>query len=402
MASKIAPKRKLPKHATKRKPLDVPAADVDNDGVVTDTDLQIKMLNDRIRRLESEKRQAMAKESLLINTIKEVFESDPPMTLYNMPPKPKLSSKHENEEVAVVFLSDIHYGKTTPTFNSAVCEQRLMVLAEKVSRITQLRRNQANIKELHVLMGGDMLEGETIFSTQAHSIDNNLLEQACRSGPSAYLRMLQKFLAEFEKVKIVCVPGNHGRNGNKHTHNHPLTNWDRVLYEILRSALLGRGVFPRQDLSDRLEFVHEDQFYAIDRIGDWGILLVHGDQIRGGHAGFPFYGVGKKAWGWNDALQDYDGIPESWDYLCFGHFHTLGFSELNLKQWFANGSIESHNTFAQEQLAQSGVAAQWLFYFDPKRGLINQNVLYMEPHCSDLIRAHRKAEKFLGKTNRLS
>lgn len=374
-----------------------PAADLDQDGVLTPQETQIKLLQDRIRKLEREKQRYLAHEHLLVGALKNMIEDDPPMLLYHTPPRPKIVRKHDNEEIAVVFLSDIHYGKVTPTYNSAVCEQRLMVLADKVAKITNLRRNQAHITELHILMGGDMIEGENLFPTQAHLIDRNLLDQSCKGGPAAYLRMIQRFLGEFEKIKILCVPGNHGRNGSKHVSNHPHTNWDRVFYHQLQASLQGLGPFVREELADRLTFEHSEEFYAIDRVGQWGILMVHGDQIKGGLAGMPYYGVAKKANGWKDALQDIEGVPESWDYLFFGHFHTLGFSELNQKQWFANGSLESHNTFAQENMASAGPAAQWLFYFDPEHGMINQNVLYLEPRYSDVRLSQMKVAKYLQK-----
>jgi hypothetical protein len=390
---KAASPKKRPKEAEPEVLIDGPEEEFEGES----QELQIKILQNRVHLLEQQKRARAAGEELVVSAVRSVWEDNPPVYLYTMPPRPSIALDHKNEEIAVVLLSDIHYGKVTPTFNSAVCEERLMLLAEKIIHITNLRRNQATIRELHLLLGGDMLEGEDIFPHQAHLIDKNLLEQACRSGAAAYIRLIQRLLADFEEINIVCVPGNHGRNGPRHSRSHPLTNWDRVLYEILKMAFLGHDLFPRKELSNRVRLHHDDNFYAIDPVGDWNILVVHGDQIRGGHAGFPFYGVGKKAWGWGDALRDYDGVPEAWDYLCFGHFHTSAYGTLNLKEWFANGSIESHNTHAQENLASSGIPSQWLFYFDPEKGLINQNVVYLDSRYSDIMRAKLKTQKFRSK-----
>lgn len=82
-----------------------------------------------------------------------------------------------------------------------------------------------------------------------------------------------------------------GNSGGKHSGAAKKTNWDRVFYAVLRTNLLGSPQFPRADLAGRLEFDEADAFYLVDRVYDWGNLLFHGDNIKGGFAGFPWYGA---------------------------------------------------------------------------------------------------------------
>lgn len=135
--------------------------------------------------------------------------------------------------------------------------------------------------------------------------------------------------------------------------------------------MLGDKNSPRAELKDRLTFKHADDWYVVDRIFDWGNLQLHGDQIRGGFAGFPWYGTAKKAWGWIDS------IAEPWDYLWFGHFHTYASAVLNHRIFLANGTTESSNVYAQEQLAASGFPCQRLSFFDAKHGLISDNQVFL-------------------------
>ena len=107
-------------------------------------------------------------------------------------------------------------------------------------------------------------------------------------------------------------------------------------------------------------------------IEGWGVLCVHGDQIRGGFAGFPYYGTAKKAWGWIDA------IPKPWTYLAFGHFHNFAMGTLNKRTFLANGTVESDNVYAQEQLAAMGSPCQRLSFFNRKYGLVADHQIWLD------------------------
>jgi hypothetical protein len=185
--------------------------------------------------------------------------------------------------------------------------------------------------------------------------------------------MILGLLEDFPKVKVCCVAGNHGRNGPKGGRSNPKTNWDLVCYNVLKLMLMGvEGTDHHKKISRRLEFeIAEDTFYVVDRVYDWGNLIVHGDQITGGFAGFPWYGAGKKAWGWIDA------IPEPWDYLWFGHFHTYASAVLNHRIFLANGTTESDNDYARARLAAAGLPCQRLVFFDKDHGLIADHQVFL-------------------------
>ena len=100
-------------------------------------------------------------------------------------------------------------------------------------------------------------------------------------------------------------------------------------------------------------------------------LIVHGDQIRGGFAGFPWYGAARKAQGWIDA------IPEQWETLYFGHFHTYTGGTLNRRRWYCNGTTESDNEYAQEQLAACGMPVQRMQFWNREHGMVADRPVYL-------------------------
>lgn len=334
---------------------------------ITPDPAEIQQLRKEIGKLNKKLSDVTAGEAIIRAAVKQSFIKAPDLAVPKMPKRDR--RKIVDEEMAVLHVSDVQLGKVTSTYNSTVAAERLMLLADKALRITETRRTSAKIEELRLYLGGDLVEGEEIFPTQAHQIDQSLFDQAVKALPEAICKMTLKLLEGFRKIRIVTVPGNHGRQGPRNTRAHPRTNWDNVAHEVIKLWLMGPEDNPR--LRDRLSMNISQSFFAVDRVYGWGNLMVHGDQITGGFAGFPWYGTAKKAWGWIDS------IPHPWDYLWFGHFHTPAAATLNHRIFLANGTTESDNTFAQAQLASGGYPCQRLAFFNEDHGLISDHWVYL-------------------------
>lgn len=322
----------------------------------------------KIKQLDKELRYKRSSEEIIIKAMQEVW-IDPPSL--EIPSAPKLTSRTEAVEIAVGHLSDTQIGKTTKTYNTKIAAKRIAKFIEKAIHVTEVRRNSAKIDEFHLYLGGDMVEGEEIFGGQVHEIDSSVYEQAIVTGASIIVKAILRLLKSFNKVKVLTVPGNHGRNGKYGGGASLETNWDNVCYAAARYILMGSNDYPRQDLKNRLIWPESDTWFAVDKIFNWGNLIVHGDQITGGFAGFPWYGAGKKAQGWIDS------IDEPWDYLYFGHFHTFASFVLNRRMVLANGTTESDNEYARSQLAASGFPCQRLAFYNAKYGLISDNQIFL-------------------------
>lgn len=269
---------------------------------------------------------------------------------------PKSNKKHY--EIPVYHLSDIQYGKLTSSYNPEVASKRLLRSVDVVGNIIDAQRSHAKIERLHLYLGGDIVEGHDIFPGQGQQIQFGSYKQA-KYVSETLAQMILGFLRFVRTVKVVCVPGNHGRIGK----DDPDSNWDTQVYDLVRLHL--RSV-------PRVEFPEPGPWYQIDKVLGWGNLLVHGHQIQGSGAGFPLNGVSRKAMGWIDS------ISESWDYLFFGHFHTLSSCVLNHRVILSNGSPESDNTYAQETMAATGSPVQRLCFFDKKYGMVADYPIYME------------------------
>lgn len=83
----------------------------------------------------------------------------------DLPPikPPPVSRKKAGEEICVPLLSDIQLAKTTPTYDTATAEERVVRYARKICELARLQRATHPIKKAAVLCLGDIVEGELIF-----------------------------------------------------------------------------------------------------------------------------------------------------------------------------------------------------------------------------------------------
>jgi hypothetical protein len=272
------------------------------------------------------------------------------------PPNLSPSSKGTTSEVCNPFWSDWQLGKRTPSYNTDITIERVERLVDKTIRLTHIQRSEHPVDTAHVYMLGDMVEGEEIFAGQQWTIDSGLYHQVTNCV-QLMVDALRRMLSEFETVHVVGVEGNHGRCGGRNSRNyHPDTNFDRMAYKFASMMFQDE---PRISF-DITEGRGEANYYAVDNIGNYGTLLVHGDDFPSPTALHSYH---KKVLGWRNG-----GIKEPFLDVAMGHYHqnlkmTIGTSTLRI-----NGTTESDNLFAGRVVAAMGRPSQHLQYVHPSRG----------------------------------
>lgn len=258
----------------------------------------------------------------------------------------------------IAMLSDLQTGKITPDYNTDVCRERVLAYAD---RVIQIAREHGS-KECVVPILGDVIEGCEIFPGQSYLVDSTLYDQVFNTTPVIIADFLRQLLTYFRHVRVEAVQGNHGRIGRRGQYS-GADNADKMAYRV--SKLLLRDE-PRLEYNIADLDGPEASWFKIMEIGNYSALLFHGDQIRG-HSGIPFYGLQKKVNSWASG-----GIGPgiTFDDAMCGHFHQLARIPLNQRTVWMNGSIESYNTFAQEQLAGQSEPLQWTLICDPEAGRI--------------------------------
>jgi hypothetical protein len=270
-------------------------------------------------------------------------------------------------EIPALQVSDVQFGKRTPSYNSDVARRRLFELAVNAGKVINDRKKFARIEKLDLYFMGDIVEGQNIFKGQSYHVDSTVYAQAVHGASAALARLALRLLRHVDSIDIWCVRGNHGNDEP----GSPV-NWDEVCYEVCKRDLLGGAdLFPeRKKLQSRIRFHEVGRWYQVARVFGWGNLLVHGDQISGALGGTGFK---TKVAGWIDA------IPEPWDYLFLGHFHQYSSWTVNRRVVLVNGTTETDNEYAQEDFAATGFPMQRLAFFNEKVGLCADCPVHLEP-----------------------
>jgi hypothetical protein len=258
-------------------------------------------------------------------------------------------------------------GKLTPDYDSEVLAQRIELYTEKMLKIVEMQRADHPVDTLHVWLLGDIVEGEEIFPGQSHLLDSGLYRQVGINGPEVLSKFLTTALQNFSKVNVTGVIGNHGSVGGRNRKMYdPESNMDRLLYRIV--SLIFRN-------EPRITFNIPDgrgerHWYAVDRIGSYGSLLIHGDQMPSPNTVTAYY---RKVMGWKDGA-----IPEEFEDVFMGHYHqqakmTIGTSTLRI-----SGSPESTNTYAQEYFNSMSRPSQHLMFVHPNNGVTSEYSIWLD------------------------
>lgn len=300
--------------------------------------------------LHSQRAEAKAKFKTA-NLIEAVYEAAANSLLSTPRPKiipPLKDSRKGKPEVALVHLTDWQAGKKTVSYDIPALSSRIEEMIKKVLSLTEIQRAHHPVRECVVMLGGDMVEGVSIFPGQQYEIGAHLYEQmfeVVRIIEGAIRSLAQSF----EKVTVVCEFGNHGRLGKKG--DMPAgDNIDRMAYQIAANNC--------KDIK-HVKWQMSDDWYQIFHIGNYKVLLVHGDEIG------SFGNILRKVSAWST------GVVEPFDDCYMGHFHTpTALTMANGGRIFVTGSPESNNEYARTFIAAVGKPSQRIHFIDPDKGRV--------------------------------
>jgi len=315
------------------------------------------LLKAELAKLRRKVRVSGAQTNLILEAVREVLTENPVNIRIPSPPK---TPKHKDVEHAVVHLTDTQIGKVTKTYDSAIAGARIRELGKKVATCIERHRSYARVDVLHLYLGGDLVEGETIFDGQAHVIDSAVLEQATRTAPSYIAELIVGFLGVVDHVNVVGVPGNHGRSAHKGSNAHPLTNWDSVAMSTAR-LMIGE--------QKRVSWNLPDDWHAGNDVLGHKHLLIHGDNLYTSVFGGKAFKARLLMWR--------ESIPYDWRTMFFGHYHELCSGMIAGLRWQCGGSPESNNDFALRVLSDQARPMQRLQFWNEEHGLVADRPIYL-------------------------
>jgi len=252
----------------------------------------------------------------------------------------------------VVHLTDWQAGKVSVSYNLQVLRKRIEQMCDKVVALTEIQRAHHPVNDCVLVLGGDMVEGLTVFPGQQYEVEAHLFEQMFTVA-NIIESVVHRLAANFTNLRVVCEYGNHGRIGRKG--DMPgADNIDRMAYQIA------------SDRCSHLKHVTWQQsadWYQIATIGAYKLLVVHGDEIPSFGGQTPAYSILRKCNAWATFMDFDDAV--------MGHFHTpISLTMANGGRIWVTGSPESDNQYAKSFVATVSKPSQRLMFVDPVKGRV--------------------------------
>lgn len=255
----------------------------------------------------------------------------------------------ENESL-VLMLSDLHIGKSVvdedgySIYNISIALERLKQIAEGVKRVISHAKRSTTIDEIVVCLIGDILDGDNIYKTQAHHLDDHIAGQL-KAGTRALWDLITD-LAEIDgikKVRVATVRGNHGRASDS---SHEDSNMDNLLYDNLQFAAALHG-------DERITVTTKYSAFHVVEVKGHRLLLRHEAPLT-----CDTSAARAKLGGWCDI--------HKCDAILSGHYHHTQISTFADRYIMRNGSTVGPDNLS-ERMAVTSKPEQIIFGLNSKR-----------------------------------
>ena len=290
----------------------------------------------------------LIKEKASMEIIVEILRDVVPRADYSYK-KFKAFKPNPKEQKIVVQCNDVHLGRYTVEELDRKCD----IFYDAILSVTETQRTAIPINELVIVFNGDIVDGDKVFSSQSYEQKFFLMEQIFTYGMPRFTNILNRLSDHFSKVTVYTAPGNHGRKDSKRKEGDKRLNFDNIFYEALKLAT---------SENKKIDWHIDWGWYQVADIMGYKFLMTHGANIRS-WLNIPFYGIIQKGMRWQGSL------PQNWDYLLLGHFHTsLNFKWNNFKT-FMSGTWLDNDDYALEELGMDSSTEQTILGVSAKRGV---------------------------------
>ena len=325
-----------------------------------------------------------AKKELLIDAVKKFTPSYKSVQTYKIR-KPKSKVRAASAQSIVAPLTDTHIGDNVEAdemvglnaYNIDIFNKRLHGWATQLLTLVELRRNSVEIDELVIPMLGDMISGDIHMELALTNNDHNMGQMI--RGANLIAQALMFLAPHFNKVRVPCVVGNHGRMTRKPPMKNKYMDWDYMLYQWV-------SVFCRKQKN--IEFHIPKSFMTSVEVKNRNLLLSHGDFVNGAGSGTA---ISKGILNMRNILQfrkglqdeigklrdEKIGLPEYFDSVLIGHFHRIDEIDIGTGAIHICGCMKGGDEFAMQRVQAINKPRQLALYYHPKYGEIGKDIIYL-------------------------
>ena len=209
------------------------------------------------------------------------------------------------------------------------------------------------VKRLRIMGLGDMVSGD-IHDELRETNEKILMETALQLGLDMS-EWVESFIPEFEEITLDGIVGNHGRTAKKPSAKNQHSNFDWMVYHIMKLRLAGNPSITVNVPKSPVELVN---------VMGRNLFLFHGDGVRSAMPGVPWGGIIRRS---NELRKTYEPAFGHIDHFVLGHWH-----EANVvfnKSIIVNGSVKGPDEYSLKAFGGGADATQLLLVFNEKYGM---------------------------------
>lgn len=232
-----------------------------------------KLVTNHVNKVEKAYGQALFFEKELYNAVKDCLKENP-ITLH--PPVKLAKTQKQSERTLVAAISDTHFGSNISKeelsglneYNWTIASRRLALF---VDQIVNYKPDYRNKTDLVIQLNGDIIAGQ--IHNQEWFVD---LLTTQFSGTINILAQAITYLAlHFPKIRVICTPGNHGRNVGKadkgRATTHKWDSYENMIYVSLKEILAQKH--------KNVEFTIPESPFAVYKVQGHYVFQTHGDTV---------------------------------------------------------------------------------------------------------------------------
>lgn len=278
--------------------------------------------------------------------------------------------KGKNKAIGVLLVTDTHFDELVRpeevqglnAYDRDIAYGRLERAFRNAVTVSKEYAGRIDYDGFVVLFGGDILSG---------SIHAELRESNVATDPETIVHWLEPMeaglrllAAEFPKLHVVGVVGNHGRRQKKPRYKRRAKdNLDWLFYQMLARQFAA---------DDEVTFQVPDSLWALVELYDTTLLVEHGDEFKGGSgiAG----AMSPLLLGEHRRRKQHD-----FDVLVTGHFHNRFIKE----GLITGGCLKGPDEYSMGRGFAPSEASQELFLVSPEHGVTFNAPIFVTDRAAD-------------------
>lgn len=332
------------------------------DAKALSTQEYIKKLERENNRLKEE----LGTDKRLFDHIKEAIDALAPVPKVTYA-KPEL--KHD-PLYAVLNVADAHAEELVRAeemeglaeYNWNIFLKRLEKTATKTLEMTNIMRQTSTISCLDINSLGDWFVGKILPHEEGYGTTMTMPVAVPKVG-RAFGLFLNGLSGHFDKIRVNCICGNHGRDTQKPVYKMTADrNWDMSVY------LIAQGY---TEQCKNIEWNIPQSISTVTNVMGWKCLLSHSLNVNMTHR-TPYYPI--------ETTVDMEhkvrsGTDKDFYYVFLGHWHHQALLDDTI---IMCPCMIGANQFSRFKLHRRSIASQLLCFFTEKHGMVNQWPIKLE------------------------